>query len=95
MPAGAVIIDMAAGSGGNVDGSINGETVKKHGVTIQGNSNLAAELPQSASSLFARNIYNFLASIYDTEHQKIELNSADELIKATCICRNGQILRKE
>ena len=95
MPAGAVIIDMAAGSGGNVDGSVNGETVKKHGVTIQGNSNLAAELPQSASSLFARNIYNFLTPMYNVERRQIEFNYADELIKATCICRDGQILRKE
>ena len=95
MPKGGVIIDMATDSGGNVEGAIDGQTIEKDGIIIQGNSNLAAELPQSASRLFANNLYNFLAPMYHKEQQKISFDFADALIKATCICKNGQIMKKE
>lgn len=59
MPRGSVIIDMAAANGGNVEGSIDNQTVNVNGVTIVGNSNLASELPVSASHLFAQIFITF------------------------------------
>lgn len=54
MPAGAVVVDMASSAGGNVEGSEDGKTVVINGVTVIGNSNLAASLPASASPLYAK-----------------------------------------
>src|SRR5213075_1399729 len=53
MRPGSVIVDMAAGAGGNVEGTVVGETVEKHGVTIIGATNLARGLAADASALFA------------------------------------------
>lgn len=92
MPKGAVIIDMAAASGGNVEGSVNGQTVAVDGVKIIGDSNLAAKLPASASALFARNIYNFLAPMLDKKGG-INFNFDDELVAGTCAVRDGEVLK--
>lgn len=95
MPRGAVIIDMAAAAGGNVDGSVDRKTVEINGITIVGNSNLAAGVPHSASILFANNLYNFLASQYHSETHTLTFNYEDELVKSTCIAKAGKVLIKE
>lgn len=92
MPHGSVIIDMAAANGGNVEGSLDNQTVNVNGVTIVGNSNLASELPASASRLFAQNIYNFLAPMYQKETKQIVFNYDDELISKTCVAKSGELL---
>ena len=92
MPKGAVIIDMAAAAGGNVEGSINGQKVEICGVNIIGNSNLAARFPASASALFARNVYNFLAPMLDKKGG-VDFNFGDELVAGTCAVKNGRVLR--
>ena len=91
MPRGAVIIDMAAEAGGNVEGSQSGKTVTIGGVKVIGNSNLASELPNSASRLFAQNIFNFLTPMYNPQTQEIVFNFNDELIKGTCVCKDGEL----
>lgn len=91
MPHGAVIIDMAAEAGGNVEGSQSGKTVTIGGVKVIGNSNLASELPNSASRLFAQNIFNFLTPMYNPQTQEIVFNFNDELIKGTCVCKDGEL----
>lgn len=92
MPRGSVIVDMASAFGGNVEGSVNNQTVEINGIKIIGNSNLAAGLPNSASRLFAQNIYNFLAPFYHSESRQIVFNYDDELIAKTCVARNGEML---
>lgn len=91
MPQGSVIVDMATISGGNVEGSQDDKTVIINGVTIIGNSNLAAKIPNSASQLYAKNILNFLTPMYDQNDKNFVFNFADELIKGTCICKDGQL----
>lgn len=91
MPAGAVIVDMASSSGGNVEGSEDGATVITNGVTIIGNSNLAAGVPSSASALFARNIINFIAPMYSADSGQIVFDFEDELVRKTCICKDGKL----
>lgn len=93
LPAGAVIVDMAAATGGNVEGSQNKQTLKtERNVVIIGNSDLAAKIPFTASSLFANNIYNFLDAYYQSEKKKFEFNDDDEIIRAVCAARNGNLL---
>jgi NAD(P) transhydrogenase subunit alpha len=60
MSAGAVIVDVAAESGGNCELTRPGETVEHQGVRIVGPANLPAGLPRHASEMYARNLYNFL-----------------------------------
>ena len=92
LPRGAVVIDMAAASGGNIEGSVDGETIDIEGVTLIGASDLAATLPYSASLLFANNIYHFLSPQYQSDKRQIVFNFEDELINKTCITRNGKVL---
>lgn len=91
LPAGGIIIDMAAENGGNVEGTQNNKTIETNGITIIGNSNLAAEVPFSASRLFSGNIFNFIAPMYDAAQKNIIFNYADELINSTCICKDGNL----
>lgn len=92
MPAGAVVIDMAAASGGNVEGSEKGKSLVVDGVKVIGDSNLAASLPFSASALFARNVYNFLAPMISREGG-IAFDFEDELVKGTCAVKDGEVLK--
>lgn len=91
MPYGSVIVDMAAEYGGNVEGSENNKTVEINGVKIIGNSNLAASIPNSASLLFARNVFNFISPMYNHETQELVFNFNDELVSATCVCQDGKL----
>ena len=61
------------------------------GVTVIGDSNLAAGVPASASTLFARNVFNFLNAMYNPETKNITFDFADELVAKTCICKDGQL----
>jgi H+-translocating NAD(P) transhydrogenase subunit alpha len=65
MAPGSVIVDLAAESGGNVEGVVAGQAISKHGVTILGAANMASSLATDASALFARNHYNLLAAFWD------------------------------
>ncbi|MEO6819266.1 MAG: Re/Si-specific NAD(P)(+) transhydrogenase subunit alpha [Ginsengibacter sp.] len=82
MKNGSVIIDLASATGGNTELTKDNETVNYNGVTIIGNSNLAATMPSDASKLYGKNILNFLALIIDKEGQ-LNLNYEDELVKGT------------
>lgn len=90
MPEGAVIVDMAAAAGSNVEGSKDGQSICINGKTVIGDSNLAAGLPSSASTLFARNVFNFLKTAYNPETKNLIFDFADEIIAQTCICKNGE-----
>ncbi|MDY4842130.1 MAG: Re/Si-specific NAD(P)(+) transhydrogenase subunit alpha [Alphaproteobacteria bacterium] len=91
MPSGSIAIDMAASAGGNIEGSAEGKETEISGVRILGASNLASELPNTASRLFANNIYNFLNAMYDSRQHKIVFRFEDELVNKTCICKDGEI----
>jgi len=94
MRPGSVIVDMAADAGGNVEGTVNGETVVKHGVTIIGASNLARTLATDASALFARNLYNFLSAFWDKDQGRILLPDDDEIVKAIRLTHGGKVVNE-
>ena len=60
MKAGSVIVDLASSTGGNCELSQDNKIIQEYGVTIIGNSELAADVAQHASKLYAKNIHNFL-----------------------------------
>jgi len=90
---GSIIVDLAAATGGNTDYTKNGETVAMHGVTIIGNSALAANMPSDASKLYGKNVLNFLALITDKEGG-LSLNFNDDLVKGCCITHEGKIVHE-
>ncbi len=91
MKNGSIIIDLAAATGGNTSKTKNEETVKYNGVTIVGNSRLAATMPYDASKMYGKNILNFLQLIIGNEGS-LNLNFDDDLVKGTCIVHNGDII---
>jgi H+-translocating NAD(P) transhydrogenase subunit alpha len=91
MRTGSVIIDIAAATGGNTPYTKNNETVVHNGITIIGNSNLAATMPADASKLYGKNLLNFMQLII-TKEGNINLNWEDDLVKGSCITHNGQIV---
>jgi len=92
MRAGSVIVDLAAEAGGNVEGTVAGESVARHGVTIIGASNLARSLPADSSALFARNLYNFLSAFWDQEQKRPVLPDDDEIVKAIRLTKDGKVV---
>jgi NAD(P) transhydrogenase subunit alpha len=94
MRPGSIIVDLAAEAGGNVEGTIAGEHVEKHAVTIIGASNLARTLAADASALFARNLYNFLAAFWDKEQGGPLLPDDDEIVKAIRLTRGGKVVNE-
>jgi NAD(P) transhydrogenase subunit alpha len=90
MKNGSVIIDLAAATGGNTELTKNDETVVHNGVSIVGNSALAATMPSDASKLYGKNILNFLQLMIDKEG-KFNLNFEDDLVKGTCVVHGGKI----
>jgi len=87
MRPGAVIIDLAAGTGGNCALTQAGKTVEHNGVKILGPLNLPATVPLHSSQLYSRNVASFLALIIDKGNLKIDMN--DEILKGSCVAYEG------
>ena len=85
MKAGSVIYDLAAIQGGNTAFSEVDNVVNKDGVRIMGETNILNKLPISASSLYAKNVFNFVVNLYDKDSKKININLEDEIIEKTLI----------
>ena len=85
MQAGSVIYDLAAIQGGNTSFTEVDKIVEKNGVRIIGESNILNRLPVSASSLYAKNVFNFVDNLLDKENKKININLEDEIIEKTII----------
>jgi len=89
MKTGAVIVDIAAESGGNCELTRAGETVLHHGVRIVGPVNLASQLAYHASEMYARNLLNFLKPAIDKGELKIDWT--DEVFAQSCLTHEGEI----
>ncbi len=92
MKAGSVIVDLAVESGGNVEGSVAGEIVVRHGVTIIGHRNVPSRMAADASALYARNVYNLIAAFWDKDAQKIVWPPEDELVKGIKLTEGGTVV---
>ena len=94
MRPGSVIVDLAAEAGGNVEGTVAGESVGKHGVTIIGAANLARTLAADSSALFARNLYNFLSAFWDKDQGRPVLPDDDEIVKGIRLTHDGKVVHE-
>ena len=93
MKPGSVIIDLAASTGGNCELSKDNEIIEHHGIRIVGQSNYPSQMPVDASKMFGKNLSNFLSLLIDEEGQ-LHLDFEDEIIKGTCITRDGEIINE-
>ena len=94
MRPGSVIVDLAAEAGGNVEGTVSGESVRKHGVTVIGAANLARTLAADASALYARNLFNFLCAFWDKDQARPVLPDDDEIVKGVRLTQDGKVVNE-
>lgn len=93
MKNGSVIVDLAAEAGGNVAGTVRDQAVTtSNGVTILGYTNMAARLGRDASSLFAKNILNFVTPMLEKGTGNLKINWDDELVKGTLVTKDGAVV---
>ena len=85
MQSGSIIYDLAAVQGGNTAFTQADKIIEKNGVKIMGESNILNKLPISASSLYAKNMFNFVDNLYDKQNKKINIKLEDEIIEKTLI----------
>lgn len=93
MKPGSVIVDMAIERGGNCELSEADRMVVARGVTIIGIPNLPATVPADSSSLYARNVLDFLKLVIDKEG-KLAVDLEDDIVKACLVARDGKVLRE-
>ena len=102
MKPGSVIIDIAAGKGADTSGGMTGgncplseagKTVIKHGVTIVGETNLAALVAADASALYARNVLDFLKLVL-TKDGGFQVPMDDDIVAACLMTQSGEVKRK-
>ena len=80
-----MIYDLAAIQGGNTASTEVDKIIDKDGVKIMGETNILNKLPVSASSLYAKNVFNFVINLLDKENNKIKINLEHEIIEKTLI----------
>ena len=93
MKAGSVIVDLAAPQGGNCPLTEPGQTVIKHGVTLVGETNLAALVAADASALYARNVLDFLKLVINKEGA-LHMDLEDDIVAACLMAHEGTVRRK-
>jgi len=91
MKPGAVIVDLAAPTGGNCQAGQPGETVQRNSVTIHSPLNLASDIPVDASSMFSSNAAAFIGELLDDDN-KLNIDLENEIIKGTLVTHEGQSL---
>jgi len=85
MRPGSIIYDLAAIQGGNTALTEVDKVILKNGVKIMGEKNILNKLPLSSSSLYSKNLFNFVSNLYDKEKKNININLEDEIIAKTII----------
>jgi len=95
MQPGSVIVDLAVEAGGNVEGSKLGEIVTSaNGVKIVGHANVPGRVAESASSLFGRNLLNFITPMVDKEKGELAFDWEDETVTGTLVTKDGEVVNE-
>ena len=92
MKPGSIIVDLAAEQGGNCPLTKPNQVIKVYDVTIMGHTNLPGRLAVDASSLYSRNLFNFVSLFVDKKTGQAKLNWDDDIIKGAGVTRDGQVV---
>jgi NAD(P) transhydrogenase subunit alpha len=91
MKPGSVVVDMAATSGGNVEGSEPGKTTLVNGVNVIGDGYWSQFVARAATDMYANNIYNLVDEFFDTETNTFNLNLEDDILAGCVITHQGSV----
>ncbi|WP_024857857.1 NAD(P) transhydrogenase subunit alpha [Ruminococcus albus] len=95
MKKGAVVVDMAVSTGGNVEGSkLFEDVVTENGVTIMCGDMLERQVPYDASKMLSGNFYAFLTHFYDKESKELVVNLEDEIMRGCLLTQGGKIIHE-
>lgn len=94
MQPGSVIVDMAAETGGNVEGSVAGQEVVVNGVTIIGQGNWPNFVSRDASQMYSSNLLNMVSEYWDEENKSLVLDRENEIIQGCLITHGGAIVNE-
>ena len=94
MSQGSVVVDMAVGTGGNVEGSVPNETIDLNGVKIVGNINLPGELPYHSSQVYSSNIFNLIDEFWNEEEKQLNLDITDEILSICLVSHEKEYINK-
>lgn len=90
MRPGSVVVDLAAESGGNCEGTVAGQTVERHGVLLMGPANLPATLPHHASQMYSRNVQTFIE--YAAKDGAFTFTADDPIAGPMSVVHGGAVL---
>lgn len=91
---GSVIVDLAAGTGGNVEGTVVDKNVVVEGVNIIGIDNLPGEVAYDASAMYSSNLVNLITHFFDEEIENIDLSQEDEIMNGCLITKDGSLVNE-
>ncbi len=91
MAPGSVIVDMAAETGGNVEGSVPNETVEVSGVTIIGLGNLAGEVARDASQMYSSNLFNLVEDSWNEDEKQFVIDFEHDILPGCIITHGGEV----
>ena len=91
MQTGSVVVDMAAETGGNVEGSVPNETVLINGVTVVGKGNLPNEVSQDASQMYSANLFNLIEDNWDKTSATFNINFEHDILPGCIITHGGEV----
>jgi NAD(P) transhydrogenase subunit alpha len=95
MRQGSIVVDLVASHGGNCELTKVNEVINHKGITIIGHANYASLVAEDASSLYARNIFNFVKLLYNKEKKTLNIDLNDDIIKATLLTYKGKITQEQ
>ena len=91
MKTGSVVVDMAAETGGNVEGSVPNETVLINGVTVVGKGNLPNEVSRDASQMYSANLFNLIEDNWDKTSSTFNINFEHDILPGCIITHGGEV----
>ena len=91
MKTGSVVVDMAAETGGNVEGSVPNETVLINGVTVVGKGNLPNEVSRDASQMYSSNLFNLIEDNWDKTSSTFNINFEHDILPGCIITHGGEV----
>jgi len=94
MAPGSVVVDMAAETGGNVEGSVPNETIEINGVTVIGQGNLSNDVCCDASQMYSSNLYNLVEDNWDKETNVFTIDFEDDILPGCIITHGGEVVHE-
>ena len=91
MQPGSVVVDMAAETGGNVEGSVANDIVEINGVTVIGQGNLSNPVCRDASQMYSSNLFNLIEDNWDEEAKAFKIDFEDDILPGCIITHGGEI----